>query len=82
MSEQLIGRLPFVPTEEQRHLVGALAGLGVPQPVICSLIGIGSHHMLRRAFKDELAHAREKLIAAMGVTLVRQALGGNVQALK
>jgi hypothetical protein len=44
----------YQPTEEKRKKVKALAGLGVPQEQICTMIGLRSQKTLRRYFSKEL----------------------------
>jgi hypothetical protein len=45
----------YQPTEKTRKKVKALAGVGLPQEKICTLIGLRSTKTLRRYFSKELA---------------------------
>jgi hypothetical protein len=45
----------YQPTEETRKRVKVLAGLGLPQEQICTLIGLRSPKTLRRYFSKELS---------------------------
>jgi transposase-like protein len=49
----------FRPTEEQRRLVRAFAGFGVPQEDIARHIGI-EPKTLRRHFREELGRSRPR----------------------
>jgi hypothetical protein len=66
------GRPEFVPTDEQRRLVEAMASVGIPQPQIGSVIGI-CHVTLRKHFRDELDNAEIKANAKVAGNLFRQA---------
>ncbi len=75
------GRPPFEPTAEQRRLCEAMAGLLVPHETICDLMGGISPMTLRKHFRKELDHGRERIKARLKDTLLRQAMNGKVRAL-
>ena len=63
-----MARPRFSPTAEQRRLVKVMAGLGVPQEQIASVLDI-SPHTLRRHFRRELdcgvVEANAKVLQAL-----------------
>ena len=73
----------MVPSEEQRHLVQVLAGMGVPQMTIARLLnkhGGIDHRTLKKHFAVELEHGREALIASLKTDIVKAAKSGSVRA--
>lgn len=53
------------PTEDSRRLVEELAGLGIPQPHIARLVGIGCHKTLSKHYADELEMGKAKANATV-----------------
>jgi hypothetical protein len=79
------GPPPFVPTSEQRRVIAALAGFGISQPAMCELLRREGAHCvnaqtLRKAFRDELKHGKELMIAALGVRMYDIAMSDRPQA--
>jgi hypothetical protein len=75
------GAPPFVPTREQRQTVQVLSANGDPQRVIAKNIGI-DEKTLRKHFAEELANGLAHVRAAVGGSVVRAALNGNIYAAK
>ena len=75
------GRPRYMVSDETRNTVTVLAGNGVSHNAIARALGISTPTLVRY-YKTELATANEDLAARMGAALVRQALGGNVNAIK
>ena len=73
------GRPPFEPTDKQRAQVEKLAGFGVPQDDIATILGI-SAPTLRIHFRQSLDMGVAKANAKIGQTLFQQAMKGNVAA--
>jgi hypothetical protein len=76
------GRPRFEPTDEERKQVEAMAGYGVAEAHIASLIrgGIGVS-TLRERFKENLEQGRAKAHAGIGKTLFQKAMAGDVASL-
>jgi len=76
------GRPRFEPTDEERKQVEAMAGYGVAEAHIASLIrgGIGIS-TLRERFKENLEQGRAKAHAGIGKTLFQKAMAGDVASL-
>ena len=76
------GRPRFEPTDEERKQVEAMAGYGVAEAHIASLIrgGIGVS-TLRERFKANLEQGRAKAHAGIGKTLFQKAMAGDVASL-
>jgi hypothetical protein len=76
------GRPRFEPTDEERKQVEAMAGYGVAEAHIASLIrgGIGVS-TLRERFKENLEQGRAKAHAGIGKTLYQKAMAGDVASL-
>lgn len=80
----MAGRPAFVPTEEERSLVKALASYGIPQPLMCLLVKRPkgkakelrpiSEPTLRKHFRAELDEGEPSLIAKVADSLVKTAL--------
>jgi hypothetical protein len=71
----------FVPTEQERIQVEAMAGFGVPHDNIASLIGDGiDSDTLKKHFKKELAQGKAKANAKVGQTLYQKATSGDTTA--
>ena len=71
---------PFEPTEEQRRTVRAMAGYGVPQDDIATLLEIDPK-TLRKHFRRELDRGSIEATAKVGQSLFRMATeGGSVAA--
>jgi hypothetical protein len=49
-----MARPQFVSTEEQRKVVKAMSGYGIPQEEIAPMLGLRSPKTLRRHFHEEL----------------------------
>lgn len=76
------GRPAFVPTENDRKQVEALAGYGVPFEQIAVLIAGGiSLHTLRAHFAAELMSGKAKANAQIGKGIFQKAMGGDVTAM-
>jgi hypothetical protein len=67
----------FEPREEQRRMVKALAGYGVKQRQIASLVGLGSPSTLRKHFHEELALGPVEAKANVMRTLFKMASSGR-----
>jgi len=74
-----VGRPPYVPTIEERHCVQVLATNRASVKIISRLLRL-SKPTVRKAFKAELADARETVIAALGAVVVNAALEGDWRA--
>jgi hypothetical protein len=76
----MVGRRPFAPTDEQRRLVRAMAGYGVPQDDIAVVVKC-SPPTLRKRFRHELDVATIEANAKVAQTLYQQATTpGNIAA--
>lgn len=74
------GRKPFTPTDEQRRLVKAMAGYGVPHDDIALVVKC-SPPTLRKWFRQELDVATIEANARVAQTLYQQATTpGNIAA--
>jgi hypothetical protein len=78
------GQPPFEPTPEQRKLVQVLAANGTSQATIARNVGPRGidEKTLRKHFRRELSDGHEQIKAAIGLSVVRAALNGNVYAAK
>ena len=71
---------PYEPTDEERRMVRALAGFGVPQDDIAGHIGIDPT-TLRRRFRDDLDRGMTEANAKVAQSLFQMATQGkNVAA--
>lgn len=68
-----------IPTDEQRKVVKAMAGYGMKQSDICSVIGI-SENTLRKHYINELGSGGAEANAKVAESLYRQAITGNTTA--
>ena len=76
----MTGRPPFAPTEDQRRLVRAMAGYGVPHDDIAVVVRC-SPPTLRKHFRQELDVAAIEANARVAQTLFQQATTpGNIAA--
>ena len=76
----MAGRKPFTPTAEQRRMVHAMAGYGVPQDDIALVLRCTSR-TLRKWFREELDVAVIEANARVAQTLYQQATKpGNIAA--
>jgi len=76
----MAGRRPFTPTDDQRRMVRALSGFGVPHDDIGRIVKC-SPPTLRRRFRDELDLGSAEANAKVAQTLYQQATTpGNVAA--
>ena len=76
----MVGRKPFVPTDEQRRMVIAMAGYGVPHDDIALVVRC-SPPTLRKWFRHELDVATIEANARVAQTLYQQATKpGNIAA--
>lgn len=76
------GRPRFVPTDAERQRVEELAGCGVPEHMIASLIRDGIHvDTLRANLGQELVRGRAKAAEGVGRTLYSRAMAGDVGAM-
>lgn len=71
-----VGRPPFVPQDQDRRTVTALAACGVPPDQICVVIGI-SEPTLRKYFSQELETAWIIANGRVAKTLLDVALSGK-----
>ena len=71
----------FVPTDEERKQVEAMAGYGVPHDNIAALVrgGIDSD-TLKKHFKQQLQQGKAKANAKVGQTLFQKATAGDTSA--
>jgi predicted ArsR family transcriptional regulator len=67
---------PFEPTEEQRRTMRAMAGYGVPQDDIATLLEIDAK-TLRKHFRRELDRGSIEATAKVGQSLFRMATEGR-----
>ena len=75
-----MARPPFTPTDEQRRMVRALSGFGVPHDDIGRIVKC-SPPTLRRRFRDELDLGSAEANAKVAQTLYQQATTpGNIAA--
>lgn len=76
----MTGRKPFTPTDDQRRMVKAMAGYGVPHDDISRVVRC-SPPTLRKWFRDELDTATIEANARVAQTLYQQATTpGNIAA--
>ena len=68
------GRPTFIPTDEHRKIVSAMAGYGVPVLDIAKVIGI-SDHTLRKYFWTELDTGRVEANSKVAESLFQKAIG-------
>lgn len=68
--------LLFAPTDEQRRLVKAMAGYGVPHEGIAVLLDVDPK-TLRKHFSQELERGSIEATAKVGQSLFRMATEGN-----
>jgi hypothetical protein len=70
------------PTEEERKLVEAMSGFGVPFAHIAALIQDGiDEDTLSKHFKKELVQGKAKANSKVGQTLFQKATGGDTSAM-
>lgn len=67
----------FVPTDEQRRKVRAMAGYGLKQEQIAILIGVASSVTLRKYFREELTRGPIEAKAQVRKTLYKMATSGH-----
>lgn len=70
------GRKPFAPTPENKKIVLALAGYGVPEFAIASELKIDPK-TLRKHFRHELDHGISKANALVAESLFKKAIGNG-----
>ena len=76
----------FTPTDEHRRQVESLAGFGIPEEDIATLIinpNTGKHiarETLRKHFETEINAGRVKANAKVSESLYKQAIEGNTSA--
>jgi hypothetical protein len=85
LQRRKVGAPPFVPTAEQRKIIAALASFGISQEAMCELLkrdGVpcATPNTLRRAFRAELKHGREMMIAALGARMFNLATSDKDRA--
>jgi hypothetical protein len=73
------GRPEFEPTDEQRKVVRAMAGYGVPQADIGKVIGCHAE-TLRKHFREELDKAEIEANSQVAQTAYQMATSGRVPA--
>lgn len=76
------GRKPFEPTEEQRKMVGAMSGYGIPHEDIAKVIGDKGidPKTMRKHFPVELATGHIRANAKVAENLYKQATGEGSKA--
>jgi len=72
----MAGRKPFTPTDEQRRMVRALSGYGVPHDDIALIVKC-SPPTLRKCFRQELDVGSAEATAKVAQTLFQQATSGT-----
>src|ERR1051325_3087854 len=72
----MTGRKPFVPTDDQRRMVRALSGYGVPHDDIALIVKC-SPPTLRKRFRRELDLGSAEANAKVAQTLFQQATSGT-----
>jgi hypothetical protein len=70
-------RLKFQPSDEQRRMVKSLAGYGLKQEQIASLLGLASTTTLRKYFREELERGPVEAQANVRRTLFKLATSGR-----
>lgn len=70
-------RLKFQPTDEQRRMVKSLAGCGLKQEHIASVLGLASTTTLRKHFREELERGPVEAHANVRRTLFKLATSGR-----
>jgi hypothetical protein len=73
------GKPTYVPTDEARKMVDAMAAYGIPQPQIAAVLGI-HQETLRKHFRKELDTAYIKANSSVAQYLFENAKSGNVTA--
>lgn len=68
---------PHEPDEKSRATVKMAAGLGLPQKMICTLLGIGSTNTLVKHYADELAKGEAEATLQVASTLFHRATVGK-----
>lgn len=74
-----MGQKPYLPTEDARAQVEAMAGYGVPENDIARVLKI-DRSTLRRHYRDELATAHIRANSAVAQSLFRKAIGDGPQS--
>jgi hypothetical protein len=74
------GRPAYQPSEEQRRIVEAMVGFGIPEAEICGLIRNANgrpidEKTLRKHFRDEIATGASKVKFMVGQFMVASILG-------
>jgi len=72
-----MARTAFRPTDEQRHLVKAMASCGIRQTGIATWVGLRSPKTLRKHFREELDRGRIAADFEVGKTLHKMATSGK-----
>lgn len=67
------------PTDDQRKMVKAMAGYGIPQDDICTILGV-TGKTLRKYYRAELDTGEINANAQVVGALFKAATGGNVTA--
>ena len=86
-SDRPIGKLPLVITDEMLRQAGELAGIGLTQVQIASVLGIGESTLRKHKHEDArlysaLEAGRAKAAAIVGRALFHRASDGDVNAIK
>ena len=74
-----MARTAFKPTDEQRHLVRAMASSGVCQTGIAQWVRLRSPKTLRKHFREELDRGRTGSDVEVGNTLYKMAVSGRTR---
>lgn len=77
----LSGRPRWHPTPEQREQVKTLAGRGVPQRMVASIIGVDDEVLLREC-REEWEHGRAIAVANVTGVLYRRAISDDPQSFR
>lgn len=72
-------RSKFEPTFRQREIVAMLIANRVPLKIIALTLDIGDR-TLDRHFEREIKYGRDHMVARVGMTVLRKALRGNMNA--
>jgi hypothetical protein len=65
------------PDERSRNVVETASGYGLPQPMICALIGVGSVHTLLTHYREELDRGKARAAFQVAKTLFDRATSGK-----
>jgi hypothetical protein len=72
-------KVKYVPTARQREVVAMLVANQVPFHIIALSLDIGTR-TLDRHYAAEIAHGRAHMVARVGLSVLRKAMKGNMNA--